>query len=109
MDSGDVDVFVSYSHSDRERVRPLVEKLKAAGFSVWWDTEIEIGSRWRNVLSDRLAHAKSVCVVWSANSIASDFVRDEASRALKDGILVPVLLDDTMPPLGFGEVQFASL
>lgn len=109
VDSNDVDVFVSYSHNDREQVRPLVEKLKAAGFSVWWDTEIQVGSRWRDVISDRLAHAKSICVVWSARSTERDFVRDEARHALERGILVPVLLDDTTPPLGFGEVQFASL
>ena len=109
VDSNDVDVFVSYSHDDREQVRPFVEKLKAAGFSVWWDTEIEVGSRWRDVITDRLAHAKSVCVVWSARSTERDFVRDEASHALKRGILVPVLLDETTPPYGFGEVQFASL
>ena len=109
LDSNDIDVFVSYAHDDRDRVRPLVEKLKAAGLSVWWDTEIQIGDMWREVISDRLMHAKSVCVVWSARSIKSSFVRDEVQRVIERGILVPVLLDDTMPPLGFGEAQFASL
>jgi len=109
VDSNDIDVFMSYSHDDRDRVRPLVEKLKAAGLSVWWDTEIQVGSRWRDVISDRLAHAKSVCVIWSARSTERDFVRDEARYALERGVLVPVLLDGTTPPLGFGEVQFASL
>jgi hypothetical protein len=109
VDSNDVDVFVSYSHDDREEVRPLVENLKAAGFSVWWDTEIQIGARWRDVIRDRLAHAKSVCVVWSARSTERDFVHDEAQNALQRGILIPVLLDDTTPPLGFGQIQFASL
>jgi hypothetical protein len=108
-DSNANDVFVSYAHDDRERVRPFVDKLKAEGLSVWWDTEIEIGSMWRDVILDRLVHAKSVCVVWSARSIASGFVCDEAQRGLECGILVPVLLDDARPPLGFGEVQFASL
>ena len=31
VDSNAVDVFVSYANDDRDRVRPLVEKLKAAG------------------------------------------------------------------------------
>jgi hypothetical protein len=109
VDSNDVDVFVSYSHEDRDRVQPFVDKLKAAGLSVWWDTEIQIGSRWRDVISDRLAHAKSVCVVWTASSTGRDFVREEARQALERGVLVPVLLEDATPPLGFGEIQFASL
>jgi hypothetical protein len=109
VDSNDVDVFVSYAHEDRERVRPLVEKFKAAGLLVWWDTEIEVGNKWRHVISDRLAHAKSVCVFWSTRSTKRDFVLDEAEDARGRGILIPVLLDDIKPPLGFREVQFLSL
>lgn len=108
-DRNDIDVFVSYAHSDRPRVRRLVEAFKAAGLSVWWDTEIEVGSKWREVIRDRLEHAKSVCVVWSSNSTERDFVREEAQHALNRGILIPVLLDETPQPFGFGEVQFASL
>lgn len=108
-DSNDVDVFVSYAHDDRDRVRPLVEKFKAAGLSVWWDTEMEIGSRWRQVISDRLAHAKSVCVFWSTKSTERDFVLDEADDGNRRGILIPVLLDGTKPPLGLRGVQFLSL
>ena len=76
LDANDVDVFVSYAHDDRERVRPIVDELKAAGLIVWWDTETEVGSRWRDVIADRHRHAKSICVVWSANSVGSSFVRD---------------------------------
>ena len=108
-DSNDIDVFVSYAHSDRERVRPLVENLKAAGLSVWWDTEIEIGSKWRAVIQDRLTHARSVCAVWSAASIERDYVLDEAQYASDRGILIPALLDVTEPPLGFRGWQFVSL
>src|SRR4030095_8896724 len=108
-DSNNIDVFVSYAHSDRDRVLPFVAKLKAAELSVWWDTEIQIGTMWRDVIRDRLEHAKSVCVVWTTESIARNFVRREAQHALERGVLVPVLLDGTTPPLDFDEVQFASL
>jgi len=36
---------------------------------------------------------ESICVVWSVSSVVSDFVRDEAQRALNSGILVPVLVE----------------
>jgi hypothetical protein len=109
MESNDVDVFVSYDHNDRERVRPLVERLKADKLTLWWDLEINIGSRWRDVIADRLAHAKSVCVFWTNNSTKNPNVCAEAQRALNRGVLIPVLLDDTEPPLFFGEYQFVSL
>jgi hypothetical protein len=108
-DSNVVDVFVSYAHDDRERVGPIVGQFKAAGLSVWWDTEIEIGNKWRDVIYDRLTHAKSVCVFWSTSSTTRDFVLDEAQEGYNRGNLIPILLDAIKPPLGFGQIQFRSL
>jgi adenylate cyclase len=39
------DVFVSYSRDDKPRVAPLVHEIKQAGHSVWWDPELQVGSR----------------------------------------------------------------
>jgi len=36
-------------------------------------------------------------------------VRDEARRALKRNVLVPAVIEDLEPPLGFGEHHAASL
>jgi serine/threonine-protein kinase len=49
--------------------------------------------------------------VWSKRSIGphGQFVRDEASRALKRGTYLPTLIDDVDPPLGFGETQALDL
>jgi hypothetical protein len=76
---------------------------------VWWDTDISIGSVWRDVLADRIDHARAVCVIWTVNSVSSQFVRDEASRAHERGVLVPVRLDPVDQPLGFGEIQYVDL
>ena len=35
------DVFISYKKSDADRVRPLVENLRAADLDVWWDEGIQ--------------------------------------------------------------------
>jgi TIR domain len=101
----DIDVFLSYHHADRARVKPLVDLMKASGWAVWWDTEVSVGARWRDLLLDRLEHARVVCVVWTSGSVASDFVRDEASRANARGVLLPVRLEDVRQPLGFGEIH----
>ena len=41
-----MDIFLSYTHADRERVRPLVTLLEAEGWTVWWDRGIVPGAPW---------------------------------------------------------------
>ena len=108
---GATDVFVSYKAEDRPRLLPLVTALEASGFSVWWDTHIGGGSHWREDIQEHLDAAKCVIVAWSRRSVGpgGDFVRDEAARARKRGVYLPVRLDEVEPPLGFGEVQAISL
>ena len=105
------DVFISYKAEDRRRIQPLVQALQADGYSVWWDEHIGTGDEWRQTIEKQLDTAKCVIVAWSKRSAGPDgrFVRDEASRAQRRGIYVPVLLDAVDPPLGFGESQAASL
>jgi serine/threonine-protein kinase len=105
------DVFVSYKAEDRPRVTLLVHALEEDGFSVWWDTHIGGGAHWREDIQEHLDAAKCVIVVWSSRSVGpgGDFVRDEATRARKRGVYLPVRFDPVEPPLGFGEVQAISL
>lgn len=109
--SGAADVFISYKAEDRRRIQPLVQALQADGYSVWWDQHIGTGDAWRQTIERQLDAAKCVIVAWSKRSIGPDghFVRDEASRAQRRHIYVPVLLDPVEPPLGFGESQATSL
>lgn len=105
------DVFVSYKAEDRRRVQPIVEALEADGLSVWWDRQIGGGDSWREAIEQHLDAARCVLVVWSKRSVGPDghFVRDEASRALRRHIYLPVRIDRVNPPLGFGETQSLSL
>ena len=108
---GATDVFVSYKAEDRDRLLPLISALEAEGFTVWWDTHIGGGARWREDIQEHLDAAKCVIVAWSRRSVgpSGDFVRDEATRASRRGAYLPVRLDAAEPPLGFGEVQAVSL
>jgi hypothetical protein len=47
-------------------------------------------------------------VLWSKNSVGSQFVRDEAAEG-QNGRLVPVLIEAVRPPLGFRQLQRADL
>lgn len=105
------DVFVSYKAEDRRRVQPLVQALEADGLTVWWDAHIGGGDDWREQIQQHLDEAKCVIVVWSKRSVGHDghFVRDEATRAQRRHVYLPVRIDRVDPPLGFGETQAIPL
>jgi hypothetical protein len=104
-----VDVFVSYASDDRDRVRPLVERLAAEGWSVWWDRHIGSGAAWDAEIEKALEDAGCAVVVWSEASVKSEWVRTEAVEALEGCRLVPMMLDDVKVPLRFRRVQARKL
>lgn len=105
------DIFISYKSEDRARVKPLVDALVAEGLTVWWDVHIEGGAAWRESIRSNLDAAACVIVVWSEASVgpAGYFVQDEAARAERRGVFLPVAIDEVEPPLGFGQDQALKL
>jgi hypothetical protein len=102
------DVFISYSHADRDIVEELAADLAARNLAPWWDGEILGGQHFRRTILAALAAARSVVVVWSPSSVESRYVLDEAERALRAEKLVTAHVDgfDTdLIPLGFGGLQ----
>lgn len=102
-------VFFSYAREDRARVKSLVETIEAHGLVTWWDRELIAGDRFAEQIEHALQSASAVVVCWSTYAVQSSWVRDEASRAMERGILVPVLFDLVSPPLGFGAIQAEDL
>ena len=102
-------VFISYSSHDRERVRLLAGVLEEAGHVIWWDPHIPLGDQYRSVIQQELHSADFVIVAWSASSILSTWVIDEAEEGKTRGSLIPVLLDPVQPPLGFRNFQVLDL
>lgn len=90
-------VFVSYSQKDRERVRPLVElldrKLRAIGGAIFWDPQLRAGTPISEEIHKLISEAACVLVVWTNESVSSEWVHAECEAARKDGRLVPILLD----------------
>jgi hypothetical protein len=106
------DIFFSYSSKDRERVRPVRDALAAQGFDVFWDQQVPAGVDWDTWIRQHLQRARCAVVFWSANSVASDNVRHEATVAKTQGKLVPVLIEELRPdqfPMGLYSVQGANL
>ena len=103
------DIFISYAHEDKERVRLLVDALTSQGWSVFWDSRIPAGGNWRDYISKISSQSCCMVVVWSRHSVASEWVIEEADIGKSQRILVPVLFDDVPPPLGFRTIQAANL
>ena len=74
------DVFISYAREDREAAQRLAAALEARGWSVWWDREIPVGHSFDQVIEQQLEAAKSVVVLWSKDSAASEWVKSRVCR-----------------------------
>ncbi len=103
------DIFLSYNEKDRPRVRQLAQALERAGWSVWWDRRVPAGLTWRSLLEQELQNMRCMLVLWSSNSVKSEWVCEEATEGRLLGRLIPVFLEKVRPPAGFREVQAADL
>ncbi len=98
-----LNLFLSYAHADQARATALVRALEAQGFDVWWDALIEGGALFADSIEAALNRCDAVVVLWSRQSVGSDWVRDEAAVGREQRKLVPLSLDGVDPPLGFGQ------
>ncbi len=103
------DVFLSYTHADRDKARLFAEGLEAAGLNVWWDVTVQLGETFDEATETALRTAGAVVVLWSPRSVASRWVRSEASVALRQGTLVPAMIEFCERPVMFELTQTADL
>ena len=87
------EIFISYSSADRTYVLQLAEHLTAVGLPVWYDAEIDRGSRWADVIEERINGCAAFVVVMSPSSRASEWVEREIDQAqLRHRPIFPLLL-----------------
>ena len=103
------DIFISYSREDRAAARHIAESFIKEGFSVWWDAALRSGQTFDEVIEEQLRSAKAVVVLWSPRSVASRWVRAEATLADRRNKLVPAIIEVCDRPIIFELTHAADL
>ena len=103
------EVFISYARGDAALARRVAKGLQADGHAVWWDAQVPAHRSYSEEIEQKLRNATAVVVLWSTHSAGSQWVRAEADLARSENKLVQALLDGTMPPLPFNQIQCADL
>jgi TIR domain len=103
------DVFISYRKADRARAQALANALKVENLDVWWDVALETGETFDEKIQGVLEKCKAVIVLWSKESVKSDWVRAESSIGRERGILVPVMIQPVNIPVPFNLLHTADL
>lgn len=99
------DIFISYSRNDRDRCTAIRDHLEALKVSVWFDAGIAAGSSFDREIEREIEAAKALLVLWSEDSVQSDWVRNEARTGKERSGLIAVQLSECQLPLEFRSVQ----
>lgn len=91
------DVFISYSKQAVAVTRKLAKDLEEKGVTVWWDTELVAGERFRQRIQEELKACRAAIVIWTPESVHSDYVHSEAERARIARKLIQVRTADIEP------------
>jgi hypothetical protein len=90
------DIFLAYSRSDETEAKALSLALTSWGYSIWYDTEIKPGAVWEEAINDQFRRSTCVVALLSESSLKSFYVRVYLEKAMADGNLVAVAVQDRL-------------
>ncbi len=81
-------VFISYSHKDKEWTDTLLTHLtpllRSGTVKAWSDQQIKPGSRWHDEIQQALAKTRVAVFMVTADFLASDFIWNKELKPLLD-------------------------
>lgn len=99
------DVFISYARGDQSEAERLAKRFTALGLTVWYDIGLTPGLDYAREISAKLHEAKAIVVCWTNAAAKSRWVFSEALVGLHRDNMVPISLDETLPPVPFASLQ----
>lgn len=101
-------IFISYAHKDSDMVYPIIERINADGYRVWFDDGISPGSEWPEYIANHIAQCELLIFFASPYSAESENCRREINFALsRKKKFFTVTLVPTTLSLGI-EMQLSS-
>ncbi len=98
-------IFVSYSRRDADSAIKILASIDFCGLKAWFDGDMPLGADFGEVIEQRITDSRFVLVIWSHNSVASQWVKKEATLALQMNKLRAVQIDDCALPPEFAHVH----
>jgi hypothetical protein len=94
---------------DKNTASSLRNALRAEGLLVWWDEDLQAGEKWEQEIENALHNSSAILVLWSNESVRSEWVKHEACIGKTLGLLTQAHLGDiSIPPL-FDDIQSVDL
>ena len=108
-------VFISYNHNDGEFAERLALELIRRDIKVWKDSwRIGVGDSLIQKVQDGLEGARFFCVIFSKNSLGSEWVKREITAGLlreieeRKVMILPIVVDDSRLPLLLRDKLYAD-
>lgn len=94
-------LFISYAHLDAARVLPIIKELHQQKYRVWYDTGIEAGANWPEVIAGHLSKAATILFFVSKQFPLSQNCAREVNFAVDQKLpMMVVYLDSVELPAG---------
>ncbi len=88
-------IFISYSHHDISKVRPILQRIDKEKFRFWYDDTMEVGEDFRTELRSKIEQCTAFLLFISERSMASKYCGMEIITAFKNNKRIyPVYLEE---------------
>lgn len=103
------DVVICHAPENEATLRQLADAVAHAGYDVWHGGADAPDATGTDAVTDQVAAAKAVIVIWSEAAASSEWVKAEANVARGLKKLVQVSADGRPPPIPFDRADMVSV